>query len=261
MTTPQEGTHAAPEQAQPSTPATPEQPAAPQAPASLVTPSAPAISPEIQAQIDAANARAQQFEQQARYHQSRADQTANQLQAVVGAAPKADPLKPHLDRILSDFPDLDERAAKLMATERLETATRFSQLESNFNSRLQAPQAAEQALSAAFQTQPSALSDPSIAHFVRQQLTQAAMNGHPINPNYALDIAFHEMGRRAVIGQQAPPTQPQVQQPFNINGFTGPQGGFQAPAPRQMQSTATPEQLQLRAELQKKMDEAKQPIR
>lgn len=219
------------------------------------TPAAPATpdAAALQAQLAAAEERAAQLERQAREHQAAFTRSQQQLRAVVGAQqPPPDPLRPHIDKLMSK--GYSEQEARDFAEAQLDMLQPIIQQQQQYFASLQATQQVGDVLNAAFGQDAASLSDPAIAQFVRNELNLAALNGRTdvMNAEYALALADIEAGKRrrsAASKQTPPPAQPQA--PLNINGMLGPQGGFQPPfQPRPVEKQASPEQLALRAKLE-----------
>jgi len=233
MTPTPDGNPTAPEQAPTSTPATPDQPTALQAPATPATPPAPAISPEAQAQIDAANARAQQLEESVRFHQSRADQTANQLKGVLGVTPQADPLTPYL----KTYTDLGvaEDAARVLAQKDYNTDQRFTTLQGSMQAQGQVPTIMQQVYAQA----PQMFANPAVVTKIENALYQAAHGGRPdwVNLDYALDVGAIASFRAAKTGNQQVPPPPQSPQ---FPSQFGPISGYQPQQPVTSQQPAIP---------------------
>jgi len=256
-----EGTQPNPELAQAGTPG----------PVELATQTPPAASagpaPELaalQSELAAVREERARIEQQFKDTQAAYTQSRQQIAALTGAQqaqPKGDPLAPHLEYYVKRGINPDD--AKILAERDYATAQENAAIKAQLAglSLMQGQSQVGFALNQAFSMDPGALADPEVANAVRGYLGQNAQSGQldSINPEMALNLAYIEIGRRAAAArngqQQAPPRQvagPQPQQ-FNINGMYGPQGGFAPPAQRQQAPAATPEQLQLRAELAERM--------
>ncbi len=231
-----------PAQAQPSTPVTPEQPASQSVPLApnptepIAQPSAPAIPPEVQAQLDAAQARSAELEKQARYHQSRADQFGNQLKAIVGAAPAQNPLDPFLKTYTDKGINPDD--ARVLAERDYHIEQRFSQLQNGFVAQNQIPAVMQQVYSQA----PQLFQNPAVQQAMQQALADAAAQGDMsrMTPDYALNVGAIEFVRASMLQQQAAPP---VQQPQFRSQF-GPVGQFSPPPVPQQQTNQPPAHIQ-----------------
>lgn len=242
MTTPNEGTPAVPGQAQPSIPVTPEQPvsqAAPIAPtAAQPTAEAPATPPqipaEVQARLEAAEARATELEKQARYHQSRADQEANRVRALAGIQqPQANPLEPYMKQY-TDM-GIAESDAKVLAQRDYQTDQRFNSLQSSITAQSQIPAIMQQL----YGQSPHLFQNPQVQQAMQNALIEAVNSGQPqyVTPEYAFQVGAAEFVRsmNTQPAQVAPPAQPQFRSQF------GPVGQFTPPAmPMQTQAQVAP---------------------
>lgn len=226
MTTPQEGTAAEP-QVTPQASAEPQQlsQATPE-PAAQPAPAATQPDPAaLQAELAQEREARQLAERQARDHQAAFTQARQQLAAAMGVLPQQDPLKPYQDKILADFPDLDERAAKLMAKQNYESDQRFSALQGALNAQGQIPSVMQQVYAQA----PQLFANQSVATEIENALRQAAAQGqaHLVNPQYAMDVGAIASFRASLVkpttAQQTLPSSPQFPSQFGpISGYTAP---------------------------------------
>lgn len=246
MPDPTEGTPSPEAQAPLSTPPTTEQPAAAQP-----TPV------DYKAQAEAANLRAQQAEQSARYHQSQADR----LRTALGAPNQPDP-----SAQVNEFAKL--AAAKHgMTVEDAKRLIPFFQdlaqpLYQQING-LQASQLNGQAITAAmngaYQQNPLLFATPGLYEQTEAALRQSiAQNPNPLPVEELQRSALFTAGGLAAMapkptGQAAPPlAQPH---PVNFRSMTGIQPSVSSPAPVQ-QSQPTEAQLQMRAYMKSQADRA-----
>ncbi len=226
MNTPNEGIPSAEAQVLPNTPPVTGQPAV-TPPASAEPAAAPQIPAEVQARIDAAEARANELEKQARYHQSRADQAANQVQALVGNARPADPLQPYLERVSQALSlDPNSAEAKYLAQSEMANDQRYQQLSGGLMAQQQVPQVMQQV----YATAPHLFQNPTVVSEMQNALNQAAAKGDlaNVNPGYAravgaiaFDAAMYSQPQNTQ--RQTPPQIPQFNSQFGpISGFSQP---------------------------------------
>lgn len=238
MTTPQEGTPAAPEQALPSTPAAPPEQPTP-TPQNPEAPAAPQIPADFQAQLDAANARAAELEKQARYHQSRADQEANRVRALAGLTPPAptDPLAPYLEKYKAYEPEV----AKTFAEIEFKNDQRYNQLQSAVQMHSQMGQLMDQAFTIA----PTYLADPEVTRRVQNTAAQYAKDGITLTAEHLAEMAavahmYVTRERASTNGATPPPIAPVPQ--FN-RGMFGVGNNFAGQPPVPQNQNAIPAHL------------------
>lgn len=217
-TTPQDGTQVQSGQAQTSTPATTGQPAAEPQAATQVAQATPQIPAEIQAQLDAANSRAAELEKQSRYHQSRADQIANQLKAVVGVEPPKNPLAPYVDKLTKA--GYDAKDAETFAGLVHEMVTPLQQQLQTTQGALQAQRQIPAILQEVYKEVPGLWQNPQAVQAMEQALwaEAAAGNVNNLSPMFAANVGFIEAGRSQYMQQHNPNPSPapQPQQQLNI---------------------------------------------
>jgi hypothetical protein len=218
MNQPNEGTPAVPEQASQGTPVTPEQPAQ-TPPATPEQASAPQIPAEVQAQLEALQRERDEYQTQARYHQSRADQEANRVRALAGLQQQADPLAPYLKQ----YTDMGvaETDAKLLAQRDYQVDQRFSSLQNSVVANQQIPNVMQQVYAQA----PQLFQNPAVATAMQNALAAEAAKGNAqaVNADYAMNIGAIEFFR--AMNKPAQPQQQPAQLP-QFNSQFGPISGF-----------------------------------
>lgn len=203
-----------------------EQPTQQAAPAAQEIQSQPsAEAAELQQRLARAEASAKHF--QAEFTRSR-----QQIAALSGVAPQADPLAEDIQAFVKQgYSPEDARAFVEYTNRKLEPILRQNQ-------QLQQSQQAMGNMGhvhqAAMQADPELFSDPRISQYVGEQLQQAALQGQLdlLTPEYARMMAVHQWGslnqpwkQQAAPVRQAPAQMPQRAPQF---GFNGPSGGYSA---------------------------------
>lgn len=255
MPDPTQGTPAATEQA-PST-----QPATEQAP-QVTPPAAPGTEPAAAAPVTDASAQLQdrltklenertQLDQNYRQLQGAYTQSRQQLAAVTGVQPQQDPLAPMVQSIISKGITDDQKQARALAEFVNEALAPVMQGAQRANAITQSAFAVEDAMRGAVTKAPALFTNPAVANAVQGYLRQDAMNGQPINEEYALQlakIAYADAVVLAVSQQQPgrPNTTPAPLQ--NFSGMWGAPGGYATPQPQQ-QRQISPEAAAIDAEI------------
>ena len=188
--------------------------------------------------------RLQQAEQSARYHQSRADQTLNQLRAVTGVTPESDPLDSYVKNLTSRYPELDDKAARILAEDRYSYDQRLNQMQTAFMSQAQLPSVINQVCAG----------NPALASVSQQlygeiQQEVARGNVNATNPEYIktigarlyLDSMSNQRGQAPI---QVPQPIPQFGSQF------GPISGYQ-PQQAPPQQNGVPQHLKAYADAEK----------
>jgi len=230
-------------QAPPAAPAT--SPADTTQSASSQAPQTPATAPSaeltaLQTQLAAERQARQQAEQQARDHQAAFTQSRQQLAALVGTQPKADPMAEYVQRYTSQGFEAD--AAKVMAEIEYKNDVRYQTLQSS----VQAQNAVPNILQSIYTQYPGLCANQAVVQVMDSALRQAAAAGRPdlVTLDYALNIGFQEDGRTRYAQQQpnqqtAPPTRPP-----NFNSMTGINTNFNGPAITPGQTNQVPAHIQ-----------------
>ncbi len=163
---------------------------------------------ELETQLQAERTRAQNLEQLARQQQSRADQYRQQVQALAGTTPQADPLESKAAAYAAKF-GFDKGDTKgLLQMIREEFAPIQQQYEQQANA-LQATTIVNDVLAQAYAADPSLFTEQSYSAVQAQLRHDALQGGKFMNVDYALDLAAIEASR----ARRANPNTPQFQQP------------------------------------------------
>jgi hypothetical protein len=215
--------------------------------AAETTTTTPAIPPEVQAQIDAAQKRVTELEQSARYHQSRADQALNQVRALAGVQQPQDPIAP----FLKPYTDLgiDEKDARVLAQRDYQTEQRFASLQGSIQAQSQIPTVLRQV----YEQNPQLWQYPEVVSAMENSLREAAANGQAqyVHPEYAFNIGAIEyvkaLNKAQGSQQQPPPQRMQIPSQF------GPVGSFTPQQPQTAQQPQIPPHIQAAIQAEKAM--------
>ena len=172
-----QGTGQAPEQPKQTAPnPAPTTPQAPTPPAAPATP--PPVDPALQQRLE-------QAEKAARHYQSQFSQARNQLQALTGAQPQADPLADDIDYLRKK--GYDDQNARDMAEFMARKLQPIQQRNQQLEAQIQGSSVAQQAMQAAVSANPELFSDQTIATEVWNSMQNTAHQGNlqVLTPEYA----------------------------------------------------------------------------
>jgi hypothetical protein len=226
-----------------------------QAPAAAQSQPNPA---DLQKQIDDLRKQNQEAQQSARYHQSQADR----LRAALGA-----PNQPNQEQQYDQFVSQIAAKHKVDANDAKRLIPFIQELQMPMAQELQMLRAQSQnnvslspAMQAAFTQRPDLLSDPDIYMQTEAQLRQAiAASPQPIPAEQLQGMAIYTAGGLSAMKPQTQvtPQQPTRPHPLNFSSMTGIPQGVATPRAAAPAANATDGQLALRAQLEKRMNEAK----
>lgn len=180
---------------------------------------------ELESQLQAERTRAQNLEQLARQQQSRADQYRQQVQALAGTTPQADPLEAKAASYASQFNLNKEDAKAVLAMVRAE----FAPIQQQYQQQTQALQATtmvNDVMQQAYSQDPSLFPSDQVYAAVQAQVREMALQGNAqyVNPDYVLDVAAIEAARLA----RANRANPSANQPISVRPQQYPQAHQQS---------------------------------
>ncbi len=192
---------------------------------------------ELEAKLQQLEAQRSQLEQSARYHQSRADQTLNQLKAVTGVTPQTDPIVDKASAYAKQVGLAPEDVKSVLTILQGEMSPYMEALKQQ-QVTLQASAQVSNALQAAYSQIPQLFADPANAKAAQDALQEAAFrNPEYVTPEYAIAIAkqqwadAHWSQQMSGQPQRVAPAPAVPQYSGNIPSFMGPPGGFTPVAP------------------------------
>lgn len=230
----------APQQQPPNPAASPANPTDPK-PTTAAANQPPA---DWQQQIQKAQEDARKAQESARYFQANYDRSTQQLQALAGAQPKADPMAEDVQFFVKQgYNEADARAFVEYTNRKVQPLMQQNQqLHAALNGTSQVNHIMQSVASDAQYGR--FMQDSEVYQGVQNILSQTALQGQRdllSNPDYVKDIirtvAFdkYALNSGAPNGTQAQPTM----QPPQFNGFNGPTGQYR-PAPAQPVKQANP---------------------
>lgn len=190
----------------------------------------------------------------ANYKQLQAEYTRTRqaMVALTGNAtgqPQQDPLKPHIDNLVSK--GYEEKDARAIVEAQYSMVQPLMQQNQQLHAAIQGNAMVGDVLRDSWGKAPQLFSDHQILQSVEQVLRAEAMRGNPITVEYAIDLALVADGRKRMAGGQQHQTPPQ-QPPQHLgnqfgwaSGFGGPQQP-QAPQQPQLSPDALAQQAAIR---------------
>lgn len=221
----------------PTEPATPQQPQASQAPSEPTpAPQQPDVA-DLQRQLAELTRQRETAEQSARYFQSQFDKVRS---AVSPNQPAQDPLAPYIKQYTDA--GVDEAQARLLVQNQYAMVQPLIQQNQQLSAALQGSSQVQDVMRQSWTKVPQAFSDPNIAQQVEAELRQTAMQGRPIDVDYAIDLAAILTQRNAWLKPNGAP--PPAAAAPNFTSQFGPASAFNG-MPQRAQAQAaqlTPEQ-------------------
>lgn len=210
------------------------------------TPPTPQDNPqlaELQQKLASLEAEARKSADSAKFYQSNYDRAQQQLKAVVGAQPQADPNAEDVKFFMSQ--GYEEKDARVFVEFTNRKMAGITQQNNALQQSLRATSSTGQVLQAAASDRDYAplFADPEIANAVIQELQRCAINGQAdyVTEQYAKSFAeqmYASLRRPWLVNQQ--PAAQQQQAPRGFGGFNGPMPGFSPAAVQQQQAVRPP---------------------